>query len=118
MKPQSIAMHAITYVAVFQFGCALKLRFPIHASRRTRCVQLPPSGAICLYFSTRRTTPGRGSVPKWFEPGEPKVSATLENLTSVPPVTTITKGDGETGAGLPFNVIVAVPDTWNPPVTG
>jgi len=65
-----------------------------------------------------RITPERGSVPKCIEPGVPKVNATLENLTVVPPVISTSKGVGEMGAGLPFRVTVAVPFTRNPPVIG
>lgn len=38
---------------------------------------------------TFRTTPGRGSVPKWPEAREPRVSVKLENSTSWPPLMTI-----------------------------
>jgi len=59
-----------------------------------------PTRCIYLCSLTLRTTPGRGSAPKWLEPGGAKVSVILENSTSLPPVISITKGDGETGAGL------------------
>ena len=69
-------------------------------------------------FSGSPNYAGRGSVPKCVEPGVPKVNATLENLTEVPPVMSTSNGVGEMGAGLPLRVTVAVPFTRNPPVIG
>ena len=66
------------------------------------------SPAICQL--TLCTTPGRGSLPKCLEPGTPNNRLMLENLILLPPVTVITNGVGETGAGPPLSVTVAIPD--------
>jgi hypothetical protein len=70
-----------------------------------------PPVPIYLSSSTLRTTPGRGSPPKWLEPGAAKVSVILENSTSLPPVICITTEDGAmaAGAGPPLSVKLAGP---------
>jgi hypothetical protein len=82
----------------------------------TKPVEQSPTTRHIYHSSVRRTTPGRGSVPKCLEPGDPNVSVILENSTSVPPVISMVIGDGETGAGFPLSVIVAVPFIRSPPV--
>jgi hypothetical protein len=94
-------------------------RCSLENRQEAKSAKPPPTRYIYLCFLcflTHRTTPGRGSVPKWLEPGDPNVSAILENLTSVPPVISIVIGDGEIGAGFPLSVIVAVPVIRSPPV--